>query len=68
MFSFTASGLWRLFEESYGQYDVRVIDPAIDAERRGILKGGLALPYLEFHSSEPGRARRVAHRARQKVG
>ncbi|HWC11473.1 MAG TPA: lipoxygenase family protein [Acidimicrobiales bacterium] len=47
VFSFTHSGLWRLFEDSYAQYDIRVLDPTADAERRGILKGGFALPYLE---------------------
>lgn len=47
VFSFTHDGLCGLFADSYDQYDVRVIDPTADAERRGILKGGLALPYLE---------------------
>lgn len=46
-FSFTHAGLCRLFGDSYEQYDVRVVDPVADAERRGILKGGFPLPYLE---------------------
>ncbi len=47
VFSFSHAGLCRLFEDSYDQYDVRVIDPMADAERRGVLKGGFALPYLD---------------------
>jgi hypothetical protein len=47
VFSFTHSGLCRLFDDSYGQYDILVMDPVADAEQRGILKGGFALPYLD---------------------
>ncbi len=47
VFSFTHAGLSSLFADSYEQYDVRVMDPVADAERRGILNGGFPLPYLE---------------------
>ncbi len=47
VFSFTHRGLCRLFADSYERYDVRVIDPLADAERRDIVKGGFALPYLD---------------------
>lgn len=47
VFSFTHAGLCDLFEDSYDEYDVRVIDPTADAERRDILKGEFSLPYLE---------------------
>lgn len=47
VFSFTHAGLCRLFADSYDRYDVRVIDPVADAEQRGVLDGGFALPYLE---------------------
>src|SRR5215472_3660022 len=36
IFSFTHAGMCKLFEESYGDYDITVLDPALDAERRGI--------------------------------
>jgi Lipoxygenase len=46
-FSFTHAGLCKLFADSYEKYDIRVIDPLLDAERRGILNGGFDLPALE---------------------
>lgn len=46
-FSFTHAGLCKLFADSYEKYDIRVIDPLVDAERRGILDGELDLPALE---------------------
>lgn len=47
VFSFTHAGLCRLFDDSYGQYDILVMDPVADAEQRGILKGGFPLRYLD---------------------
>ncbi len=47
VFSFTHAGLCKLFADSYEQYDIRVIDPSIDADRRGIIKGEFDLPALE---------------------
>lgn len=44
IFSFTYDGLCKLLSDSYEQYDIRVIDPLIDADRRGILRGGFDLP------------------------
>jgi hypothetical protein len=46
-FSFTHAGLCKLFADSYEKYDIRVIDPLVEAERRGILNGGFDLPALE---------------------
>ena len=47
VFSFTHSGLCQLFDDSYGRFDILVMDPVADAEERGILGGGFALPYLD---------------------
>ncbi len=47
VFSFTHAGLCQLFEDSYQEYDIRVIDPKLDAEERRIHKGGFRLPYLD---------------------
>jgi hypothetical protein len=47
IFSFTHNGLCKLIADSYEQYDIRVIDPSTDADRRGIRKGGFDLPALE---------------------
>ena len=47
VFSFTHAGLCKLFSDSYERYDIRVTDPLADAERRGIVKAGFPLPYLE---------------------
>lgn len=46
VFSFRHPGLCALFEDSYEQYDIRVMHPTADAERRGINNRGLDLPYL----------------------
>jgi hypothetical protein len=46
IFSFTHSGTCRLFEETYEQYDITVLDPARDAERRGIVRAGFDTPAL----------------------
>lgn len=46
IFSFTYDGLCKLFADSYEQYDIRVLHPLADAERRGILKAGFDLPTL----------------------
>jgi hypothetical protein len=45
-FSFTHRGMCRLFEETYTQYDVTVLDPARDAERRGVREAGFETPAL----------------------
>jgi hypothetical protein len=46
-FSFTHSGMCKLFEESYEDYDIVVLDPARDAERRGIRRAGFDTPALD---------------------
>jgi arachidonate 15-lipoxygenase len=45
-FSFTHAGMCKLFEDTYEQYDVTVLDPQRDAERRGIANGSLDTPAL----------------------
>jgi hypothetical protein len=45
-FSFTHSGMCKLYEDSYDDYDIVVLDPARDAERRGIRGGGFDTPAL----------------------
>lgn len=47
VFSFTHQGLCDLFEDSYEQYDIRVMNPTEDAKRRGIVNPWLELPYLQ---------------------
>ena len=47
IFSFTHNGMCKLFEESYEKYDVTVLDPARDAERRGIKNAGFDTPALD---------------------
>jgi hypothetical protein len=46
IFSFTHRGMCALFQETYEQYDLRVLDPQRDAERRGILGAGFDTPAL----------------------
>jgi hypothetical protein len=46
IFSLTHRGMCRLYEDSYDEYDVTVLDPARDAERRGLCDGGFATPSL----------------------
>jgi arachidonate 15-lipoxygenase len=46
-FSFTHRGMCKLFGDTYEQYDVTVLDPELDAERRGIGHGGFDTPALE---------------------
>ena len=45
-FSFTHAGMCQLFSDTYEQYDVTVLDPQRDAERRGIADGNLDTPAL----------------------
>ena len=45
-FSFTQRGMCKLLEETYGQYDITVLDPDRDAERRGIRNAGFDTPAL----------------------
>jgi arachidonate 15-lipoxygenase len=47
VFSFTHAGLCDLFEHSFSNYDVRVIDPESDAACRRIVNEGFDLPYLD---------------------
>lgn len=47
IFSFTHAGLCKLVANTYQKYDIRVIDPLVDVECRGISKGELDLPALE---------------------
>jgi Lipoxygenase len=46
IFSFTHRGMCTLFRESYEEYDLTVLDPRRDAERRGIADGGFDTPAL----------------------
>ena len=46
IFSFTHRGMCRLYEDSYEEYDSTTLDPARDAERRGIKDGGFDTPAL----------------------
>jgi hypothetical protein len=46
LFSFTHAGMCKLFEETYEQFDIRVLDPARDAERRGVRDAGFSTPAL----------------------
>ena len=46
IFSFTHSGMCKLYEDSYDDYDIVVLDPARDAERRGIRGAGFDTPAL----------------------
>jgi hypothetical protein len=45
-FSFTHRGMCKLFEETYAQYDITVLDPARDADERGIKGAGFDTPVL----------------------
>lgn len=47
VFSFTHDGLCKLLSDGYERYDIRVIDPGADAERRGVSKDDLDLPSLD---------------------
>jgi hypothetical protein len=46
IFSFTHRGMRTLFRESYEEYDLTVLDPRRDAERRGIADAGFDTPAL----------------------
>jgi len=46
IFSLTHRGLCTLFQESYEKYDLTVLDPRRDAERRGIADAGFDTPAL----------------------
>ena len=46
IFSFTHRGMCTLFQESYEAYDLSVLDPRRDAERRGIANAGFDTPAL----------------------
>jgi arachidonate 15-lipoxygenase len=43
-FSFTHAGMCKLFADTYDQYDVTVLDPQSDADRRSIANAGFATP------------------------
>jgi hypothetical protein len=47
VFSFTHEGLWKMFSDWYPRYDIRVMDPQVDAERQGVLNAGIDLPALD---------------------
>jgi hypothetical protein len=46
-FSFTHAGVCNLFRDSYERYDLTVIHPRRDAERRGIVDAGFETPALD---------------------
>lgn len=46
IFSFTQPGMCALFAESYEEFDIRVLDPVRDAERRGIADATFDRPAL----------------------
>ncbi len=47
IFSFTHSGLCKLFTDTYNNYNIRVIDPLFDAQDRGLSRDDLDLPALD---------------------
>jgi Lipoxygenase len=47
IFSFTHRGMCRLFEDTYEQYDIGVLDPPCDAQRRGIAEAGFENPAVQ---------------------
>jgi hypothetical protein len=47
VFSFTHDGTCRLFEATYGEFDLASIHPRLDAGRRGIEGAGFVLPALD---------------------
>lgn len=47
VFSFTHTGMCELFEDSYEAYDITVLDPEQDAERRGVDDAGFDTPSLD---------------------
>lgn len=46
LFSYTHAGMCKLFKETYEEFDITVLDPARDAERRGIRGAGFDTPAL----------------------
>lgn len=46
IFSFTHRGMCALFTETWRTYDITVLDPHRDAERRGIIEAGFDTPAL----------------------
>ena len=47
IFSFTHEGMCKLFEETYEDFDIGILDPGADAERRGTKNAGFDTPALE---------------------
>jgi len=47
IFSFTHAGMCQLFEETYGDYNIGILDPGADAARRGTKNAGFDTPALE---------------------
>jgi hypothetical protein len=47
IFSFDHAGMCALFEASYARYDLGVLDPERDAERRGVLRADFDTPALD---------------------
>ena len=46
IFSFTHRGMCELFEATCAHFDLRMIDPEVDAERRGVADGPFGAPAL----------------------
>jgi hypothetical protein len=46
IFSFTHRGMCQLFAETYEAYDITVLDPRRDAQRRGLIEAGFDTPAL----------------------
>ena len=49
IFSYTHAGMCRLFDDSYQQHDLTVVDPVHDAVRRGIGGAGFDTPALDTY-------------------
>lgn len=47
IFSFTHRGMCRLFADTWDDYDITVLHPARDAERRGLVGAGFDTPALD---------------------
>ena len=62
IFSFTRPALLRLFDDTHDSFDATVVDPERDAQRRGVLGRGLALPTLANSVAHHGVMRAHAER------
>ncbi|HTY76542.1 MAG TPA: lipoxygenase family protein [Candidatus Bathyarchaeia archaeon] len=62
IFSFTHRGMCRLFADTWDAYDISVLHPARDAERRGLVGAGFETPALDNRRAHFDVMRAHAHR------